>query len=128
MTRFHVAHLSYFSPETLAAVGRAAGYGVESIALSPDGGTITAIFRPQSDPQSFESCHAYQRIKDTLRGHTNLRYYASATPYLRMNQRLMTYLRSRRIARRFATGKELLDALYRDVRREGMAADQPRTP
>lgn len=128
ITRFHVAHLSYFSPETLAAVGRAAGYDVESIALPPDGGNITAIFRPRSgppdreSPETLQASGAYRRITDILRAHTNLRYYTSSTPYARMKQRLLTYVRKRRIAGQFANGKQLLDALYRDIRREDVPA------
>lgn len=124
MTRFHVAHLSYFNPDTLAGVGRAAGFGVREVRVSDDGGTMTAMFtaRPgparAGDPTGPEVAHSpavYRHITETLRHHTTASYYLSATPYLRMVGRLRTYVRKRAVSRRFTGGKQILDSLFADA-------------
>ena len=116
ITRFHVAHLFYYSPATLEAVARASGFGVEEVRLSQDGGTILGIFRPSAgDAQPALSAEAYRRTKEMLQRHTNLRYYLSRTPYVRMAGRLATYCRNQIVARRMATGKDIPDALFSDV-------------
>jgi 2-polyprenyl-3-methyl-5-hydroxy-6-metoxy-1,4-benzoquinol methylase len=115
MTRFHVAHLSYFSPETLAAVGRAAGFGVRGMRVSDDGGTMTAIFTARPGPDVPHSPAVYRQITDILRRHTTAGYYLSATPYLRMIGRLRTWLRKRAVSRQFTGGKQILDKLFADA-------------
>ena len=116
ITRFHVAHLFYFSPATLEAIARASGLGVEEVRLSQDGGTIIGIFRAHAgETQPALSAETYRRTKSMLQGHTNLRYDRSRTPYLRMARRLATYCRKQVVARRMATGKDILDALFQDV-------------
>jgi 2-polyprenyl-3-methyl-5-hydroxy-6-metoxy-1,4-benzoquinol methylase len=116
ITRFHVAHLFYYSPETLQAVARASGFRVEEVHLSEDGGTIIGTFRPHAGEQPLAvSAENYRRTKGMLQRHTNLRYYLSRTPYLRMAGRLATYCRKQIVARRMTNGKETLDTLFRDV-------------
>jgi len=116
MTRFHVAHLHYFNPDTLPAVARAAGFGVHAMRVSGDGGTMTGIFTPRamSDPPR-QSPETYRRIMETLRSHSNRSYYLSRTPYVRMRERLRTYWRKRTIAARFGSGKEILESLVAGV-------------
>jgi 2-polyprenyl-3-methyl-5-hydroxy-6-metoxy-1,4-benzoquinol methylase len=117
ITRFHVAHLFYYSPATLGAMARAAGFGVEEVRLSEDGGMIIGTFRPHAvGAQPPVSADTYRRTKGVLQHHTNLRYYLSRTPYVRMAGRLATYCRKRMVARRMTTGKETLDTLFRDIR------------
>jgi len=116
ITRFHPAHLFYYSPATLEAVARASGFAAEEVVVSEDGGMITATFRPQAgEQQPALSAETYRRTKGVLQHHTNRRYYLSRTPYLRMAGRLATYCRKQIFARRRATGKDTLDALFRDV-------------
>jgi hypothetical protein len=111
-----VAHLFYYSPETLQAVARASGFRVEEVHLSEDGGTIIGTFRPHAGEQPLAvSAENYRRTKGMLQRHTNLRYYLSRTPYLRMAGRLATYCRKQIVARRMTNGKETLDTLFRDV-------------
>jgi 2-polyprenyl-3-methyl-5-hydroxy-6-metoxy-1,4-benzoquinol methylase len=117
ITRFHVAHLFYYSPATLEAIVRASGFEVEEVGLSQDGGTIVGIFRPHAgEQQPAVSAETYRRTKGMLQRHTNLRYYLSRTPYVRMAGRLATYCRKQIVARRMTTGKDILDALFRDVK------------
>lgn len=116
ISRFHVAHLFYYSPATLEALARASGFGVDEVRLSQDGGTIIGIFRPYAgEPQPAVSPETYRRTKGMLERHTNLRYYLSRTPYVRMARRLATYCRKRVVARRMTTGKDTLDTPFKDV-------------
>jgi 2-polyprenyl-3-methyl-5-hydroxy-6-metoxy-1,4-benzoquinol methylase len=116
MTRFHVAHLHYFNPDTLSAVARAAGFGVHRMSVSEDGGTVTGIFTPQpaSDPPQ-PSPETYRRITGILRAHSNRAYYLSRTPYVRMRERLRTYWRKRTTAARFGSGKDILESLVAGI-------------
>jgi 2-polyprenyl-3-methyl-5-hydroxy-6-metoxy-1,4-benzoquinol methylase len=116
ITRFHVAHLFYYSPATLEAMAKASGYAVDQMRLSQDEGTIVGIFRPvPGRSQPAVSAAAYRHTKEMLERHTNLRYYLSRTPYVRMAGRLATYCRKQIVARRMATGRDILDALFRDA-------------
>ena len=118
ITRFHLAHLFYYSPETLAAMAAASGFGVQQVRLAPDGGTITGVFTKQAAPlQPVTSSDVYRRIEETLRNHTNLRYYLSPTPYARMGKRLATFLRKQAAARQTGSNREILDALFKDLQR-----------
>jgi SAM-dependent methyltransferase len=117
ITRFHVAHLFYYSPDTLRGMASAAGLGVREMSLAADGGTITGLFRPTSDAPQFPSAATYQRTRDVLRRHTNTSYYLSPTPYARMGGRLTTYLQKQMVARRNATGREILESLFSGVQR-----------
>jgi 2-polyprenyl-3-methyl-5-hydroxy-6-metoxy-1,4-benzoquinol methylase len=116
ITRFHVAHLFYYSPTTLGAMAVAAGFAVDEVRLSEDGGMITGIFRSTGDKrQPVISAESYRRTKSVLERHTNRRYYLSGTPYVRMAERLVTYCRKQLRGRRLSTGKEVLDGLFRSV-------------
>jgi hypothetical protein len=116
ITKFHVAHLFYYSPATLEAVAKASGFGVDEVHLSEDGGTIIGTFRPYAgEPRLAVSAETYRRTKGMLQRHTNLRYYLSRTPYVRMAGRLATYCRKRMVATRMTSGKDTLDTLFRDV-------------
>jgi SAM-dependent methyltransferase len=115
ITRFHVAHLFYYSPDTLGAMASAAGLGVREINLAPDGGTITGVFTKQPTAPPRISQDTYRRTKEVLERHTNLRYYLSATPYRRMAERLGIFLRKQTVAKRTTSGRQILDRLFDDV-------------
>jgi 2-polyprenyl-3-methyl-5-hydroxy-6-metoxy-1,4-benzoquinol methylase len=117
ITRFHVAHLFYYSSDTLRAMAAAAGLGVRELGLAPDGGTITGLFRPAADSPIGPSPATYRQTTDMLRRHTNLRYYLSSTPYTRIGGRLTTYLQKQMVATRNTNGKAILDGLFRQVSR-----------
>jgi 2-polyprenyl-3-methyl-5-hydroxy-6-metoxy-1,4-benzoquinol methylase len=113
ITRFHPAHLFYYSPATLAAMGMASGLSVREVRLAKDGGTMTGLFRREGKERSPEfSADTYRRTKSILNGHTNFRYYLSRTPYRRMAERLGIYLRKQVVARRRTDGKAILDELF----------------
>jgi 2-polyprenyl-3-methyl-5-hydroxy-6-metoxy-1,4-benzoquinol methylase len=115
ITRFHVAHLFYYSPDTLSAMAAAAGLGVRDVSLAADGGTITGLFTRQATGASFASPDTYRRTRDVVRRHTNTRYYLSPTPYARMGQRLAVYVRKQMAARRASSAREILDGLFAGV-------------
>jgi 2-polyprenyl-3-methyl-5-hydroxy-6-metoxy-1,4-benzoquinol methylase len=117
ITRFHAAHLFYYSPDTLKAMASAVGLGAREVSLADDGGTITAIFGRTSGRPLIPSAETYRRTREILRRHTILRYYLSSTPYTRMGERLTTYLRKQMVARRSATGRQLLESLFGRVQR-----------
>ncbi|HVH27187.1 MAG TPA: class I SAM-dependent methyltransferase [Vicinamibacterales bacterium] len=117
ITRFHVAHLFYYSPDTLAAMATAAGLAVRDISLAADGGTITGLFGPTTQSSFVPSSATYQRTKGILKRHTNVWYYLSPTPYTRIGGRLTAYLRKQLVASRHTNGKQVLDGLFRDVQR-----------
>jgi 2-polyprenyl-3-methyl-5-hydroxy-6-metoxy-1,4-benzoquinol methylase len=118
ITRFHVAHLFYFSPATLRATAEAAGLGLGGMRLAADGGTITGMFhRDAAGRPPTISAETYRRTREILQHHTNLRYYLSRTPYVRMGERLGIYLRKRLVASRMTNGRETLDLLFKDVQR-----------
>jgi 2-polyprenyl-3-methyl-5-hydroxy-6-metoxy-1,4-benzoquinol methylase len=128
ITRFHVAHLFYYSPATLEAVARKSGFEVEDVRLPPDGGTIVGTFRRSAAaPLPALSADTYRHTRDILDRHTNVRYYSSRTPYVRMARRLATYCRKQIIARRMTTGKDTLDTLFKDVPTDERTGSQPPT-
>lgn len=118
ITRFHVAHLFYYSPDTLKAMACAAGFDAVDVRLSPDGGTMTGVFRRrESQRPPVISPETYHRTKGIIERHTNLRYYLSPTPYTRMGGRLATYIRKQIVARRTTDKREMLDGLFSDLQR-----------
>ena len=83
--RFHRAHLFGFSPSTLAGIGKRAGYSVERIFTSPDGGNVTGVFRRSETASTgpFEDPAAAGEVRRVLKGHTPLRHLFTIAPYLR---------------------------------------------
>jgi SAM-dependent methyltransferase len=83
--RFHRAHLFGFSPSTLAGIGKRAGFRVERIFTSPDGGNVTGVFRRSETVSDgpFEDPTAAGDVRQVLKGHTPLRHLFTTAPYLR---------------------------------------------
>jgi 2-polyprenyl-3-methyl-5-hydroxy-6-metoxy-1,4-benzoquinol methylase len=125
--RFHYAHLFSFSQGTLRAVAAQAGLAQIRMELSPDGGNIIAVFRkraaaPQTDPL-VDLQGQYERTRQLLREHTQLRHYLSLTPYMRAVARLGRHFQESRLLARLDTADGILkwasnEAFRRSVSQE----------
>jgi SAM-dependent methyltransferase len=108
--RFHYAHLYHFTAATLAALGEAAGLSAVRTLSSEDGGNVIAVFRRDTDaprrPEGLQ--HRAAEVRSTLKAHTSLRHYLSATPYRRAAARLQRRWREDRLLRRLKTVDDVL--------------------
>lgn len=121
--RFHRAHLFSFNPPALEALGRAAGFAVARRQLSPDGGNIFAVFRPDADAAAPAALPGNcERIVAVLARHTPAAHYLSHYPYWRPLARLGRALRERWGVRGRATGRAILDACFA---RAGVCSQRP---
>ena len=83
-----------------------------TMATSPDGGNLIAVFRRSGAAQSVgELNDNYARVLAAVRAHSPARYYCSRSPYAGIAGRLRAYLTDRVAARRGATPRQVLDAL-----------------
>ena len=113
--RFHVAHLYYFNRKTLELLGRKAGYTVQEVSVSEDGGNILMIFQKSDQHIPLQDAKIpgnYQRICHIIRTHTNFAHYTSLYPYFRPMKRLYRAIDEWRAIKAFSTGKQILDAMY----------------
>ena len=113
---FHEAHLYSFNVASLTGVAGKAGLEHVGHTLSPDGGNITMRLRrresqPAGGPPPIPgNC---ERILAIVKGHTNLRHFATAHPYRRVFDRLRRSLAERsNVTRLTRGGRRLLDAFY----------------
>jgi 2-polyprenyl-3-methyl-5-hydroxy-6-metoxy-1,4-benzoquinol methylase len=106
--RFHYAHLYSFTGATLGALGEAAGLRVVRIALSPDGGNVTCVFRRDGDDVRLPDGLDPGVTRARLAGHTPLRHYLSSVPYRRIAGRLARRRREDRLLQEFRTVEDLL--------------------
>lgn len=113
---FHIAHLYNLNHTTLAGLAAKAGLRVLDQQTSRDGGNITQFLQPAgsstAQPSESVSTANYRRITAVCRAHTNLRYYLSTRPYLRLARKLVRSRREKAEARAFDCARELLDTRY----------------
>ena len=117
---FHIDHFYNFNQENLAMMGAKAGLHCEDVALSPDGGNLTALFiqkggKPRTNCRISGNC---ERLVSIIRSHTNLRHYTQSHAYRRLLGRLRRMLDEARFTRGFSGGRQCLDQLYATVLRE----------
>ncbi|MCY4596033.1 MAG: class I SAM-dependent methyltransferase [Bryobacterales bacterium] len=110
--RYHQAHIYSFNDATLRRLGEKAGFRPHRTDLSPDGGNISAVFGKESPgPIRTGIPGNCERIMGTIQRHTLLRHFSSFHPYTRPLRRLGRRLKEKRAARRFHSGREVLDAI-----------------
>jgi ubiquinone/menaquinone biosynthesis C-methylase UbiE len=116
---FHEAHLYNFNRATLRRMGDKAGLLEDKHLLSEDGGNLTMFFKKADTVADQATGWAIpenaERISAIVRGHTNLRHYLGAAPYLRFIKRMTRSLFENRDVKGFENNKSLLDQLYRDL-------------
>jgi SAM-dependent methyltransferase len=110
--RFHFAHFYNFNRGALEALGRKAGFEPGETTTSSDGGNLISVFRVAvaAQPPKVDAAN-YARVAGVVKGHTPLKYYCSASPYVGPLNRLRTYLADRNAARGCATPRQVLDKL-----------------
>lgn len=115
---FHEAHLFNFNLRTLQKMGEKAGLSTVGHLLSEDGGNLTLFFKKievEAEPTANWSLAGNaERIGAIVQGHTNLRHYLRAAPYMRFFKKLQRTLAERHLDQPVADSKALLDQLYRD--------------
>ncbi|PKD40226.1 methyltransferase type 11 [Methylomonas sp. Kb3] len=116
---FHEAHLYNFNLATLRRMGEKAGLIEERHVFSEDGGNVTLFFKkaehPADQAMTWGIPENAERISAIVRGHTNLRHYMRAAPYLRFIKRMSRSLFENRDVKGFDNNKSLLDQLYRGL-------------
>lgn len=87
--------------------------------FSEDGGNVTLFFKKAESvadqAASWGIPENAERITAIVRGHTNLRHYMRAAPYLRFIKRMTRSLFENRDVKGFENNKSLLDQLYRGL-------------
>ncbi|MBD9359367.1 class I SAM-dependent methyltransferase [Methylomonas sp. EbB] len=116
---FHEAHLYNFNLATLRRMGEKAGLIEDRHVFSEDGGNVTMFFKkaehPADQAMSWGIPENAERISAIVRGHSNLRHYMRAAPYLRFIKRMTRSLLENRHVKGFDNNKSLLDQLYRGL-------------
>ena len=116
---FHEAHLYNFNRATLRRMGEKAGLLEDRHLFSEDGGNVTLFFKKSESAGDatgdWSIADNAEHIATIMRGHTNLRHYLGATPYLRFIKRLSRSLFESRAVQGFDSNKSLLDQLYRGL-------------
>ncbi|OAH99118.1 methyltransferase type 11 [Methylomonas methanica] len=116
---FHEAHLYNFNQATLRRMGEKAGLLEDRHLFSEDGGNVTMFFKKAESVADQASNWGLpenaERISAIVRGHTNLRHYMRAAPYLRFIKRMTRSLLENRDVKGFENNKSLLDRLYRGL-------------
>jgi len=115
---FHEAHLFNFNLETLRKMGEKAGLFEDSHLFSDDAGNVTMFFR-KAPPDAIKTedwsiAGNANRITDIVQGHTDLKHYTSATPYLRFLHRMARTASEKNTVKGFESNKSLLDKLYQN--------------
>ncbi|MDT4330539.1 class I SAM-dependent methyltransferase [Methylomonas sp. MED-D] len=114
---FHEAHLFNFNANTLQRMGEKVGLTASEYRLSEDGGNLTMFFKPaEVRADSAALSGNADRIGAIVRGHTNLRHFMRAAPYLRFLKKLQRSIAERGLNQPVADSKALLDQLYREYR------------
>ncbi|MCQ8179779.1 class I SAM-dependent methyltransferase [Methylomonas sp. SURF-1] len=115
---FHEAHLFNFNVQTLQKMGEKAGLHAVGHLLSADGGNLTMFFQPTDTAAEtdWRLPGNAERISAVVKGHTNLRHYMRAAPYLRFVKKLQRTIAERNLSQQVADSKTLLDQLYREHR------------
>ena len=134
-SRFHVAHLFNFTPETLGMAGRRAGLTVLEQTTSEDGGNVICVFERPAQPPAIPAGdlpgHA-ARVGGFLQNHHTLRHALTLAPYVRPFAKLRRRFQERADLR--AAGQDarrLLDQLAVQARRlagVGDASVPPTSP
>jgi len=110
--RFHRAHLFYFSAATLELCASRAGFSTIRLEASPDGGNLYGLFQPGGEPAPARRLpENYQRLLDLEKSRSAAQYWLRRTTYTRAFRRLRGMLQERREARRYASRREILEAL-----------------
>ncbi|MCP9456374.1 MAG: class I SAM-dependent methyltransferase [Nitrospira sp.] len=113
---FHEAHLYNFNVLTLRRLAKKQGLHEIRHVISRDGGNITMVFGREESPLASDVAidvpGNYEWIARIVRGHSAWRHHLTATPYVRVWQRLCRSLEERRETAAASSGKELLDDLY----------------
>jgi 2-polyprenyl-3-methyl-5-hydroxy-6-metoxy-1,4-benzoquinol methylase len=116
---FHEAHLYNFNLATLRRMGEKAGLVEDRHVFSEDGGNVTLFFKKAESVAEHTAAWSIpenaERISAIVRGHTNLRHYMRAAPYLRFIKRMTRSLLENRDVKGFDNNKSLLDQLYRGL-------------
>jgi 2-polyprenyl-3-methyl-5-hydroxy-6-metoxy-1,4-benzoquinol methylase len=116
---FHEAHLYNFNLATLRRMGEKAGLFEDRHLFSEDGGNVTLFFKKAESAVdqsgNWEIPENAERITAIVRGHTNLRHYMRAAPYLRFVKCMTRSLFENRDVKGFENNKSLLDQLYRGL-------------
>ncbi len=118
ISTFHEAHLYNFNLATLKKMGEKAGLLLDNQLFSEDGGNMTLFFKksPQADQASdWAIADNAAHITSIVQGHTNLKHYLGAAPYLRFIKRMSRSLFEKQAIKGFADNKSLLDHLYRGL-------------
>jgi 2-polyprenyl-3-methyl-5-hydroxy-6-metoxy-1,4-benzoquinol methylase len=114
---FHEAHLYTFNTATLQHLAAKSGLRAQHCQLSDDGGNLTAVFTAMPQPVPLASLQLpgnHARVSTIVRGHTPLSHALSAHPWRRAAGRFARAVQEQFTLRRErATGRALLDALYR---------------
>jgi 2-polyprenyl-3-methyl-5-hydroxy-6-metoxy-1,4-benzoquinol methylase len=120
--RFHRAHLYNFNPETLAELGRRAGFEVVRTFTSADGGNVTAVLKkadPSPEAGAIPPGNA-ERIRSILQNHTPLRHCLSPAPFLRPIRKLGQRLSETIGLLGAKTPRELMDRALQEALRSGI--------
>ncbi len=117
---FHEAHLFNFNLETLRKMGEKAGLIEDSHLFSDDAGNVTLFFRKavsaSTNTDSWSIADNANRIIAAIQGHTNLKHYLTATPYLRFLRRMTRTACEKNAVKDFDSDKSLLDQLYKNCK------------
>lgn len=82
--QYHAAHLYYFSPWTLKAVSRLAGFNAVSLTIKPWTNHLLAVFEKSELEEALPGAEEnYKLVSTKLKKHTMLRHYMTPRPYLR---------------------------------------------
>lgn len=117
---FHEAHLFNFNVDTLRKIGQKAGLVEVSHLLSEDAGNVTMFFKKAelnaTNANGWFIADNAARITGIVQGHTNLRHYLTAAPYLRFWGRVSRTASEKNTVKDFDSNKKLLDQLYQDCK------------
>lgn len=111
---FHVGHLYWYTPSTLAAMVVKNGMGVLDVALTPGTRHVNMVMhRNELGEGDWRALYAgnYARLRAFFRQRTRLRHFLSPRPYRRFVEKMAGYAAERRHVRAFDDKRALVESV-----------------
>ncbi len=116
-SQFHTAHLFHFSPKTLEAAGKKAGFQLQHLELAPYHQHVRAVFKKTETMGTgpWENPASYEEVIQKIRRHSVFAHYLSVHPYWRPLNNIFRTLREAVVMAGKKDYKKILDDLVRGM-------------
>jgi 2-polyprenyl-3-methyl-5-hydroxy-6-metoxy-1,4-benzoquinol methylase len=115
---FHTAHLFNFNAATLSLLAEKSGFTVVKTFFSRDKGNVSLIAQKNSQltiTPKLAIAGNCEKIQAIVEKHTPLTHYFSASPYLRLLNKIPRLLEEKSISKKFTVAKAVLDLCYKNI-------------